>query len=120
MLESRALPRLTEVVVSSSGIYNTILYCIGSDQPGQGRPIQRRRKGEPMSDLPQGLRRLLTAAAELEPAVPLEEDSRGHRIGARLRDSVLRPLQRINAVATDGDGSAMGGPEPSERSAHGE
>jgi CDGSH-type Zn-finger protein/truncated hemoglobin YjbI len=63
-----------------------------------------------MPDLPQSLRRLLTAATELEAAVP-EDDSHPRSVGARLRDSVVRPLQQIPAVAAKGDGPATKGPQ---------
>ena len=49
-----------------------------------------------MVDLPQSLRALLTAAAELESSAPPEDDSEPNSIRARLRASVLRPLREIN------------------------
>src|SRR5207253_1936918 len=82
--------------------------------------IQRPKKGEPMSDLPQRLRRLLTAAAALESAAPPEDDSQHHGVGARLRDSVLRPLRQIHGATPNGDESAMDGPERSGSSAGGD
>jgi CDGSH-type Zn-finger protein/truncated hemoglobin YjbI len=73
-----------------------------------------------MSDLPQSLRRLLTAAAAMESATPLEDDNQRHGVGERLRDSVLRPLRQIDGATDKGDGAAMDGPEPSGGSAGGD
>jgi CDGSH-type Zn-finger protein/truncated hemoglobin YjbI len=72
-----------------------------------------------MSDLPQSLRRLLTAAAELESAVPLGDDGQRHGVRSRLRDSVLRPLQQIHDATAIGDGPAMDEPDPSDGSTKG-
>jgi CDGSH-type Zn-finger protein/truncated hemoglobin YjbI len=63
-----------------------------------------------MSDLPQSLRRLLTAAAALVSATPLEDETQGQGAGARLRDSVLRPLRQIQG-ATAGEAEAPNSPQ---------
>jgi len=54
-----------------------------------------------MSDLPQSLRWLLTAAAALESAAPSEDDRQRQGAGTRLRDSVLRPLRQIEGATAD-------------------
>ena len=46
-----------------------------------------------MPDLAQSLRSLLTAAAELESAALPDDERQRPGVGARLRDSVMRPLQ---------------------------
>ena len=63
-----------------------------------------------MSDLQQSLRRFLTAAEELESAAPPEDDPQRHGVGARLRNSVVRPLRqahRGNAGGNRLDGTLL-------------
>src|SRR5436189_6318541 len=73
-----------------------------------------------MSDLPQRLRRLLTAASALESAAPPEDEGQRPGVGSRLRDSVLRPLRQIHGATANGDEPAVDEPEPSGGSAGGE
>jgi len=69
-----------------------------------------------MSDLPQSLRRLLTAAAALESAAPSDDDPQRQGAGTRLRDSVLRPLRQIQGATAD----IANGPEASGGAAGGD
>src|SRR5437870_12956717 len=66
----------------------------------------------PMSDLQQSLRRFLTAAEELESAAPPEDDPQRHGVGARLRNSVVRPLRQAHRGNAGGNGRSMDEPEP--------
>jgi CDGSH-type Zn-finger protein/truncated hemoglobin YjbI len=52
---------------------------------------------------------LLQAAGNLASELAQAGDEASQRVGARLRDSVVRPLQQVVSGAATGDGSANGG-----------
>jgi CDGSH-type Zn-finger protein/truncated hemoglobin YjbI len=74
-----------------------------------------------MIDLEPELRSLLTAAAELESALG-EADNEQHRnVGARLRESVVRPLrQALQVTPTGDDRPTAGKPQPSDGPSQGD